>query len=122
MPGNLGSMLTVQQRIAELAQRSPDFGFFSLAHYIDLNCLLEAYDRTRKDGSAVIDEVSGKEYAENLCENLQSLLNRLKSGTYIVPFNKCHALRCFTQARRLRSHVNVPNTQKATCERLGTVI
>ena len=78
-------MLTVQQRIAELAQRSPDFGFFSLAHYIDLNCLLEAYDRTRKDGCAGIDEVSGKEYAENLYENLQSLLNRLKSGTYKAP-------------------------------------
>jgi len=85
MPGNLGSVLTKQQRIAELAQRSPEMGFFSLAHNIDLNWLEAAYDRTRKDGSAGIDGVTGKEYAENLYENLQSLLDRLKSGTYKAP-------------------------------------
>ena len=29
--------------------------------------------------------MTGKEYAENLCENLQNLLDRLKSGTYKAP-------------------------------------
>ena len=85
MPGNLKSVLTVQQRIAELAQRSPDFAFFSLAHHIDLDWLEMAYHRTRKDGAAGIDDVTGKQYAENLQENLQDLLNRLKSGTYKAP-------------------------------------
>jgi len=85
MPGNLGIVSTIQQRIAELAQRSPDFSFFSLAHYIDINWLMEAYSRTRKDGSAGIDNVTGKEYAEKLYENLQNLLSRLKSGTYKAP-------------------------------------
>jgi len=85
MPGNLGIVLTVQQRIAELAQRSPDMTIFSLAHYIDLNWLEVAYDRTRKDGCAGIDDVTGKEYAENLRENLQNLLERLKLGTYKAP-------------------------------------
>jgi group II intron reverse transcriptase/maturase len=78
-------VLTVQQRIASLALRSPDFAFFSLAHYIDLHWLEEAYHRTRKDGAAGIDDVTGKEYAENLHENLQDLLDRLKSGTYKAP-------------------------------------
>jgi len=82
MPGNLKSVLTVQQRIAELAQRSPDFAFFSLAHHIDLYRLEMAYHRTRKDGAAGIDDVTGKQYAENLHENLQNLLDRLKSGRY----------------------------------------
>jgi group II intron reverse transcriptase/maturase len=85
MPRNLENVLTTQQRIAELAQRSPDFAFFSLAHYIDLHWLEEAYHRTRKDGAAGIDDVTGKEYAENLDDNLQHLLDRLKSGTYKAP-------------------------------------
>jgi len=85
MPRNLENVLTVQQRIAEMAQRSPDFAFFSLAHYIDLHWLEEAYHRTRKDGAAGVDDVTGKEYAENLCDNLQNLLDRLKSGMYKAP-------------------------------------
>ena len=85
MPRNLENVLTTQQRIAELAQRSPDVAFFSLAHYIDIQWLEEAYHRTRKDGAAGIDDVTGKQYAESLNDNLQNLLNRLKSGTYKAP-------------------------------------
>ena len=90
MPGNLTvlnkhTVSTKQQRIATLAQRSPEFAFFSLAHYIDLPWLEEAYRRTRKGGSAGIDDVTGKQYAENLHDNLQNLLERLKSGTYKAP-------------------------------------
>ena len=55
MPRNLDNVLTTQQRIAELAQRSPKIAFTSLAHYIDLQWLEEAYHRTRKDGAAGID-------------------------------------------------------------------
>ena len=71
-----------------LAQRSPDFAFFSLAHYIDLEWLEVAYHLTRKDGAAGVDDVTGKEYAENLRYNLQNLLDRLKSGTYRAPHVK----------------------------------
>jgi len=85
MPSNLDKVLTVQQRIAELAQRLPELAFTSLAHYIDLQWLEEAYHRTRKDGAAGIDDVVGKEYAENLHDNLQNLLDRLQSGTYKAP-------------------------------------
>ena len=85
MPSNLNSVLTKQQRIAELAQRLPELAFTSLAYHIDLQWLEEAYHRTRKDGDTGIDDVTGKEYAENLHENLQNLLDRLKSGTYKAP-------------------------------------
>jgi group II intron reverse transcriptase/maturase len=85
MPSNLEKVLTVQQRIAEVAQRSPEIAFTSLAHHIDLQWLEEAYHRTRKDGAAGIDDVTGKEYAENLHDNLQHLLARLQSGTYKAP-------------------------------------
>lgn len=85
MPRNSNNVSTIQQRLVEVAQRSPDLAFTSLAHYIDFEWLKEAYRRTRKDGCAGIDGVTGKQYAENLDENLQNLLDRLKSGTYKAP-------------------------------------
>ena len=85
MPGHLENITTKQQRITTLAQRSPEFAFFSLAHHIDLQWLEVAYHRTRKDGATGIDDVTGKQYAENLQENLQNLLDRLKSGMYKAP-------------------------------------
>ena len=48
-----GNVYTKQQRIAELGKRMPDVGFTSLAYYIDLEWMYEAYRMTRKDGSAV---------------------------------------------------------------------
>jgi len=85
MHGNLENVSTVQQRIAAVAQRTPKIAFTSLAHYINLEWLIEAFHRTRKGGAAGIDDVTGKQYAENLHENLQNLLDRLKSGTYKAP-------------------------------------
>ena len=76
---------TKLQRIAELATKAPEMAFTSLAHHIDIEFLLEAYRRTRKDGATGIDGQTGRQYEENLVENLESLLNRLKSGTYKAP-------------------------------------
>jgi hypothetical protein len=42
-----GDVSTKQQRIAELAQQSPEMGFTSLAYFIDIDRLREAYRRTR---------------------------------------------------------------------------
>lgn len=41
--------------IAELAKRSPELAFTSLAHLLDHEWLLEAYRRTRKDGAVEVD-------------------------------------------------------------------
>jgi RNA-directed DNA polymerase len=76
---------TKQRRIAELARQSPEMGFTSLAHHIDINWLREAYRRTRKDGATGVDGEDGEAYAVNLEANLQSLLERAKSGTYHAP-------------------------------------
>jgi group II intron reverse transcriptase/maturase len=59
--------------------------FTSLAHLIDILWLHEAYNRTRKDGAAGVDGQTGKDYESNLEGNLQSLLDRAKSGTYVAP-------------------------------------
>jgi RNA-directed DNA polymerase len=76
---------TKQQRIALLARQSPEMGFTSLAHLIDIDWLTEAFNRTRKDGAVGVDGQDGEDYAANLEGNLQSLLDRAKSGTYQAP-------------------------------------
>ena len=73
------------RRIAELARQSPEMGFTSLAHFIDIDWLREAYRRTRKDGAVGVDGQSGEDYAADLEGNLRSLLERAKSGTYQAP-------------------------------------
>jgi group II intron reverse transcriptase/maturase len=80
-----GSISTRLQRIAELARRRPQEALTTLAHYIDLDLLLEAYRRTRKDGAAGVDGQTAEAYAEHLEGNLQALLERAKSGTYRAP-------------------------------------
>jgi hypothetical protein len=76
---------TKQQRIAKLAKERPELAFTSLAHLIDLKWLKEAYAHTRKDGAAGVDGQMARDYEANLEDNLQSLLNRAKSGTYKAP-------------------------------------
>ena len=57
----------------------------TLAHHIDVELLREAYRLTRKGGAVGVDGQTATAYAENLEENLQSLLDRFKSGTYKAP-------------------------------------
>ncbi len=53
--------------------------------HIDVDWLREAYKRTRKDGAAGIDGQTAAGYATHLEDNLRSLLERAKSGTYRAP-------------------------------------
>jgi group II intron reverse transcriptase/maturase len=71
-------------RIAELARRRQE-PLTTLAHFIDVAWLHEAYRATRKDGATGVDEQTAADYATNLEDNLHSLLDRLKSGTYRAP-------------------------------------
>ena len=76
---------TKQQQIAELAKQDPHMGLFSLAHHIDLRWLYEAYLRVRKDGATGVDGQTAADYSAKLGDNLRSLLERAKSGTYRAP-------------------------------------
>lgn len=85
MPRNPDIVSTKQERIATLAKQSPQMGFTSLAYLMDLPWLLQAYHRTRKNGATGVDGQTWHEYGENLEANLQSLLDRAKSGRYRAP-------------------------------------
>jgi RNA-directed DNA polymerase len=78
-------VFTKQQQIAELAKQDPQRGLFSLAHHIDLRWLYEAYLRVRKNGVTGVDGQTAADYSAHLGDNLRSLLERAKSGTYRAP-------------------------------------
>ncbi len=59
--------------------------FTSLAYMMDVPWLRKAYRRTRRDGAVGVDGVTAVEYEKRLDENLQSLLDRAKSGSYRAP-------------------------------------
>ena len=73
------------QRVAELAKAAPGKAFTSLSNYIDVELLREAYRRTRKSGARGVDGLTAEEYEKGLEENLVSLLERFKAGTYVAP-------------------------------------
>ena len=76
---------TKLEQIAKLAREMPQVALTTLAHHIDLDWLREAYRRTRRDGATGVDRQTADEYARNLDENLRSLLERVKSGSYVAP-------------------------------------
>ena len=70
------------QVIAEQARKHPEMIFTSLIHLIDIDFLREAYKQTRKDGAKGVDHVSGRDYGDDLEENLKSLHSRLRQQRY----------------------------------------
>lgn len=79
------SVSTKLQRIAEVAREKPGEALTALGHHINIDFLKEAYRRTRKDGAPGVDGQTAEEYAQGLDKNLQSLLDRFKTGTYRAP-------------------------------------
>ena len=79
------TVCTKLERIAELARQAPTMVLTTLAHHIDLDWMRVAYRRTRKDGAPGVDRQTAEQYAEQLEDNLRSLLERAKAGTYRAP-------------------------------------
>lgn len=71
--------------VAEMARRHPKEALTTVARYIDLKLLREAYEKTRKDGATGIDGMTWEEYGQNLEGNLEDLRERFMSGKYYAP-------------------------------------
>ena len=71
--------------IAELARNRPGVALYWFSHVIDQEWMREAYRLTRKSSAPGIDGVVAAEYESNLEANLQSLLDRIRSGSYKAP-------------------------------------
>jgi RNA-directed DNA polymerase len=88
--GKDGGDIGLHNRINETRAHSttgalPQAALTTLARHIGSDWLREAYRRTRKDGATGIDRQTADEYARNLDNNLRSLLERAKSGSYVAP-------------------------------------
>jgi RNA-directed DNA polymerase len=81
----LGTISTRLGQVAELARRRPQVVITTLAHHIDMEWMVEAHRRTRKDGAVGVDSVTAEAYAADLQTNLERLLERFKAGTYVAP-------------------------------------
>jgi group II intron reverse transcriptase/maturase len=82
---NLDDISPQRQRIAKLASEDAERSFLSLAHHIDDLWLRVAFYLTRRDGAPGVDGQTWSDYEKDLGSNLQSLLDRFKSGRYKAP-------------------------------------
>mgnify|MGYP005857999659 CR=1 FL=1 len=116
MPRNSETVSTKQRRIAELANQSPEMAFTSLAYLMDIDWLLEAYRRTRKDGAAGVDGVTSAQYEQDLEGNLQRLLDRAKSGSYRAPPVRRVYIPKGTSAKEVRP-IGIPTLEDKVLQR-----
>lgn len=84
-PQKPSTISTKQARIANIAKKFPDKPLRTLAHHMDLDWLKEAFRLTRKRAAAGVDGVRAQDYAEDLENRLQDLLDRAKSYRYRAP-------------------------------------
>ena len=66
------------QRIARQAKSYPEMVFNNVFHLMDRDFLREAYRQTRKSSAPGMDQMTAKQYAENLEDNLRDLHERLR--------------------------------------------
>ena len=105
---------TKQQWIAEQARVRPERVFPSLHHLIDSEWMREAYRRTCKDGATGIDGVSADDFEVDLEGNLESLLERMKSGSYRAPPVRRHYI---PKADGSRRPLGIPTFEDKVAQR-----
>lgn len=75
-------METKLQRITELSSKDAKMEFTSLYHLLNRELLMQCHKGLDKRKAAGIDGVSKEMYEENLNENLDNLVQRLKNNSY----------------------------------------
>ncbi len=68
--------------IAGHARRDRNFQFTSLAHLLNVDYLRDCYNSLKRNKAVGIDSVSWEDYGQNLDENLELLVSRLKRKKY----------------------------------------
>lgn len=76
------SWSTKLQRVRSLSQRDTSVVFNNLGHIIDLEMLRYCYQQLDGKKAAGVDGVTKKSYGDNLGPNLESLLVKIRRGTY----------------------------------------
>lgn len=72
-------MLTKLERIAEIAKEKPKEKFTSLIHLIDKEMLMQCHKEFKGNKAIGIDNMTKAEYEANLEENIETLLEKMKT-------------------------------------------
>ena len=75
-------MSTKIARINQIAKERPDEVFTSIYHLINFELLKECFIELDGNKATGIDQMTKTEYAENLEENLNNIVTRLKKMSY----------------------------------------
>lgn len=75
-------MGTKLERISQLSSENPDMVFTSIGHLINKELLKQCHEEMDGDKAVGIDGVTKEEYELNLDENLDGIVERLKTRTY----------------------------------------
>ena len=84
-------METKLARIAEISKERPKEVFTSIYHLINKELLIQCHKELNGKKAKGIDGVTKTEYEENLEQNIEDLVNRLKNKT----FKPCPAKRVY---------------------------
>lgn len=87
-------METKLARIAAISEERPEEKFTSLYHYLNEEFLIECHKELPANKASGIDKMTKNRYGENLGENIQDLVNRLKRKVYRPhPVRRTHILK-----------------------------
>ncbi|WP_338452482.1 hypothetical protein R4Z09_11705 [Niallia oryzisoli] len=75
-------METKLLRIAEFAKSDPKMKFTSLAHLLNEQSLIQCHHELPNKKATGVNGTTKEQYSENLKENIEDLVNRLKSKSY----------------------------------------
>ena len=75
-------METKLARISQLSKEHPSMVFTSLGHLLNKELLRECHEKMEKGKAVGIDGISKEDYEQNLEENLENLVERLKRKSY----------------------------------------
>lgn len=75
-------METKLARISQLSREHPNMVFTSIGHLLNKELLQECHKKMEKGKAVGIDGVTKEKYGQNLEENLENLLERLKRKSY----------------------------------------
>lgn len=110
---------TKQRRIAEVARQRPTERLTALNQYLDIPWLEEAYRKLRKDSAPGIDGQTVADYGQNLEGNLQELIQRAKSGSYVAPpVKRVHIPKDEKETRP----IGIPTTEDKVLQRAVVMI
>ena len=73
---------TKLERVARRAASDPTCVFNNIGHVLDVDLLREQYWQLDGSKAVGIDKVTKEQYGENLVENLESLVRKIRRGSY----------------------------------------